>query len=108
TIPRESDAVIYTHAGPEVAVASTKGFLSQVVACYLLGRYLAQVKGTKYSDETTMILDELRKIPEGVQRMLDQGDQVRRLAAELVDRRSILFLGRHVGYPVALEGALKL
>ncbi len=108
TIPRESDAVIYTHAGPEVAVASTKGFLAQVVACYLLGLYLAQVKGTKYGDEIGQILDELHKIPEGVQRMLDQGDQVRKLAADLVDRRSILFLGRHVGYPVALEGALKL
>ncbi|WP_313406233.1 glutamine--fructose-6-phosphate transaminase (isomerizing) [Aeromicrobium sp.] len=108
TIPRESDAVIYTHAGPEVAVASTKGFLAQVVACYLLGLYLAQVKGTKYGDEIGQILDELHKIPEGVQRMLDEGDQVRKLAADLMDRKSFLFLGRHVGYPVALEGALKL
>lgn len=108
TIPRESDAVIYTHAGPEVAVASTKGFLAQVVACYLLGLYLAQVKGTKYGDEIGQILDELHKIPAGVQRMLDEGDQVRKLAADLVDRKSFLFLGRHVGYPVALEGALKL
>jgi len=108
TIPRESDAVIYTHAGPEIAVASTKGFLSQVVACYLLGLYLAQVKGTKYGDEIGQIIEELHKIPAGVQRMLDEGDQARKLAAELVDRRSFLFLGRHVGYPVALEGALKL
>lgn len=108
TIPRESDAVIYTHAGPEVAVASTKGFLSQVVACYLLGLYLAQVKGTKYGDEITQILDELHRIPEGVQRMLDDGDQVRKLAGQLIDKKSFLFLGRHVGYPVALEGALKL
>ncbi|MBC9227515.1 glutamine--fructose-6-phosphate transaminase (isomerizing) [Aeromicrobium sp. 636] len=108
TIPRESDAVIYTHAGPEVAVASTKGFLSQVVACYLLGLYLAQVKGVKYGDEVRVIIDELEQIPAKVQRMLDDGDQVRKLAAELVDRRSFLFLGRHVGYPVALEGALKL
>ena len=108
TIPRESDAVIYTHAGPEVAVASTKGFLSQVVACYLLGLYLAQVKGTKYGDEIDAIMGALEKLPAGIQRMLDEGDQVRKLAAELSDRRSVLFLGRHVGYPVALEGALKL
>ena len=108
TIPRESDAVIYTHAGPEVAVASTKGFLAQVTACYLLGLYLAQVKGTKYGDEIAAVVRELEKIPAGIQRMLDEGDQVRKLAAELQERRSVLFLGRHVGYPVALEGALKL
>ncbi|GAA3534343.1 glutamine--fructose-6-phosphate aminotransferase [isomerizing] [Aeromicrobium flavum] len=108
TIPRESDAVIYTHAGPEVAVASTKGFLSQVVACYLLGLYLAQAKGVKYGDEISSIIDELHQVPAGIQRMIDEGDQVRKLAAELVDRRSFLFLGRHVGFPVALEGALKL
>jgi len=108
TIPRESDAVIYTHAGPEVAVASTKGFLAQVVACYLLALYIAQVKGTKYGDEIASIVAELEKTPAGIQRMLDEGDQVRKLAADLADSRSILFLGRHVGYPVALEGALKL
>ncbi|MGJ9413612.1 glutamine--fructose-6-phosphate transaminase (isomerizing) [Aeromicrobium sp. CF4.19] len=108
TIPRESDAVIYTHAGPEIAVASTKGFLAQVVACYLLGLYLAQVKGTKYGDEIGAIIAELERIPAGIQRLLDDADQVRTLAAELVDSRSILFLGRHVGFPVALEGALKL
>ncbi|MEH3032683.1 MAG: glutamine--fructose-6-phosphate transaminase (isomerizing) [Aeromicrobium erythreum] len=108
TIPRESDAVIYTHAGPEIAVASTKGFLAQVVACYLLGLYLAQVKGTKYGDEIAAIVAELQKIPAGVQRMLDEGEHVRKLAADLQESRSVLFLGRHTGYPVALEGALKL
>ncbi|MGH3457957.1 glutamine--fructose-6-phosphate transaminase (isomerizing) [Aeromicrobium sp.] len=108
TIPRESDAVIYTHAGPEIAVASTKGFLSQVVACYLLGLYLAQVKGTKYGDEIGRIVEELATVPAGIQRVLDEADQVRKLARDLVSSRSIFFLGRHVGYPVALEGALKL
>jgi len=108
TIPRESDAVIYTHAGPEVAVASTKGFLSQVVACYLLGLYMAQVKGTKFGDEIDQILGEIEQVPAKIQRVLDAGDQVRKLAADLVEARSFLFLGRHVGYPVALEGALKL
>jgi len=108
TIPRESDAVIYTHAGPEVAVASTKCFLAQIVACYLLGLYLAQVTGAKYGDEIATIMAELEAAPDNIQRMLDEGDQVRKLAAELVGSRSVLFLGRHVGYPVALEGALKL
>jgi glucosamine--fructose-6-phosphate aminotransferase (isomerizing) len=108
TIPRESDAVIYTHAGPEVAVASTKGFLSQVVACYLLALYLGQVKGTKYGDEIVSIIREIEKTPAGIQRMLDESDQIRKLATELAGSRSILFLGRHVGFPVALEGALKL
>jgi glutamine---fructose-6-phosphate transaminase (isomerizing) len=108
TIPRESDAVIYTHAGPEIAVASTKGFLAQIVACYLLALYLAQVKGTKYGDEIAGIIAEIERIPAGIQRLLDEGDQVRKLASDLAGSRSILFLGRHVGYPVALEGALKL
>ncbi len=108
TIPRESDAVIYTHAGPEIAVASTKGFLAQVVACYLLGLYLAQVKGLKYGDEINQIMADLAAVPAGIQRMLDDADVVRKLARDLVDAQSFLFLGRHVGYPVALEGALKL
>jgi glucosamine--fructose-6-phosphate aminotransferase (isomerizing) len=108
TIPRESDAVIYTHAGPEIAVASTKGFLAQVVACYLLGLYLAQVKGLKYGDEISQIMSDLAAVPAAVQRVLDDADVVRKLARDLVNAQSFLFLGRHVGYPVALEGALKL
>ena len=108
TIPRESDAVIYTHAGPEVAVASTKGFLSQIVACYLLGLYLAQVRGMKYGDEIARIMTQLEQLPEAIQRMLDEGEHVREIARELSASKSILFLGRHAGYPVALEGALKL
>ena len=83
TIPRESDAVIYTRAGPEIAVASTKGFLSQIVACYLLGLYLAQVRGTKYGDEVAAILDQLQRVPAAVQRVLDGGERVRELAREL-------------------------
>lgn len=108
TIPRESDAVIYTHAGPEIAVASTKGFLSQVVACYLLALYLAQVKGVKYLDEIGQILEQLQEIPAGVQQILDNSQQMADLAEELADSKAFIFLGRHVGYPVALEGALKL
>ena len=108
TIPRESDAVLYTHAGPEVAVASTKGYLTQVVACYLVGLYLAQVRGTKYGDEIRAVVDDLRAMPEKVATVLASMDAVRALARELRDVPSVLFLGRHVGYPTALEGALKL
>jgi glucosamine--fructose-6-phosphate aminotransferase (isomerizing) len=108
TIPRESDAVLYTHAGPEVAVASTKGYLTQIVACFLVGLYLGQVRGTKYGDEITAIVDELREMPGKVAEVLDQMDPVRALARDLRDATSVLFLGRHVGYPTALEGALKL
>jgi glucosamine--fructose-6-phosphate aminotransferase (isomerizing) len=108
TIPRESDAVIYTHAGPEIGVASTKGFMTQLVACYLLGLYLAQVRGTKYGDEIGQIVGELARMPAHVQHLLDAAGQVNALAAELSETRSVLFLGRHAGFPVALEGALKL
>src|SRR4051812_20505338 len=108
TIPRESDAVIYTHAGPEIGVASTKGFITQVIAAYLLGLYLAQVKGTSYDDEIGRLVAELRDMPGHVQRMLDGCDQLYDLAEELQDAKSVLFLGRHVGFPIALEGALKL
>jgi glucosamine--fructose-6-phosphate aminotransferase (isomerizing) len=108
TIPRESDAVLYTHAGPEIGVASTKGFLTQLVACYLLALYLAQVKGTRYGDEIGEVLDQLHEIPGHIQRVLDGADAVYDLAGQHVDATSVLFLGRHAGYPVALEGALKL
>ncbi|MEZ5193322.1 MAG: glutamine--fructose-6-phosphate transaminase (isomerizing) [Nocardioides sp.] len=104
TIPRESDAVIYTHAGPEIGVASTKGFITQLVASYLLGLYLAQVRGTMYGDEITRVLDELAKMPDHVQRLLDASSDVYHLAGALQDARSVLFLGRHTGFPVALEG----
>ena len=108
TIPRESDAVIYTHAGPEIGVASTKGFLTQLVACYLLGLYLAQVRGVKFDDEIARILDQLDEIPAAIQSVLDHADSVYALARDYVSTKSVLFLGRHAGYPVALEGALKL
>ena len=109
TIPRESDAALYTHAGPEIAVASTKAFLSQVVACYLLGLYLAQLRGNKFRDEIGTILAELQSIPAKIQHILDETkSQVLALADRNQDVGSVLFLGRHVGYPVAMEGALKL
>ncbi len=108
TIPRESDAVLYTHAGPEVAVASTKAFLTQLVACYLLALYLGQVRGTKWGDEIHAVVRDLAKISGEVDRVLETMEPVRALARSLAVKDTVLFLGRHVGYPVALEGALKL
>jgi glucosamine--fructose-6-phosphate aminotransferase (isomerizing) len=108
TIPRESDAVFYTHAGPEIAVASTKAFLTQLVACYLVGLHLAQARGVKYADEVGAVLAQLEQMPAAIEEVLQTVEPVRELARELASSRSILFIGRHVGYPVALEGALKL
>ncbi|MFF2953850.1 glutamine--fructose-6-phosphate transaminase (isomerizing) [Kitasatospora sp. NPDC057965] len=108
TIPRESDAVLYTHAGPEVAVASTKAFLTQLVACYLVALYLGQVRGTKWGDEILAVIKELGDAPKQVEQVLETMEPVRELARSLAGARSVLFLGRHVGFPVALEGALKL
>ncbi|HET6211564.1 MAG TPA: glutamine--fructose-6-phosphate transaminase (isomerizing) [Micromonosporaceae bacterium] len=108
TIPRESDAVLYTHAGPEIAVASTKAFLTQLVACYLVGLHLAQVRGIKYADEVAAVVEQLKAMPDNVRRVLSIMEPVRELARSLAGARSVLFIGRHVGYPVALEGALKL
>ena len=108
SIPREADASLYTYAGPEIAVASTKAFISQIVAAYLLALYLAQVRGDKYADEIRQIVDELQEMPDKIQRVLDNEDQVKQLGQDMADAKSVLFLGRHVGFPVALEGALKL
>jgi glucosamine--fructose-6-phosphate aminotransferase (isomerizing) len=108
TIPRESDAVLYTHAGPEVAVASTKGFLTQLVACYLVGLFLAQVRGIKYEDEVAVVVSDLRQLPDAVAKVLEQMEPVRELARSMAGADRMLFLGRHVSFPVALEGALKL
>jgi glucosamine--fructose-6-phosphate aminotransferase (isomerizing) len=107
-IPRESDAVLYTHAGPEVGVAATKTFLAQIAANYLVGLALAQARGTKYSDEVAREFRELELMPAAVAQVLETVDRVRALGRELADSKAVLFLGRHVGYPVALEGALKL
>ncbi|MDN6386923.1 MAG: isomerizing glutamine--fructose-6-phosphate transaminase, partial [Corynebacterium sp.] len=107
-IPREADAVLYTHAGPEIGVASTKAFLAQVAANYIVGLALAQARGTKFSDEIEAIYQQLEEIPGKIEQVLELKDKVLDLAAELGPIPTMLFLGRHVGYPVALEGALKL
>ena len=106
--PARSDAALYTYAGPEIAVASTKAFLTQIVACYLVALYLAQVRGNKFADEIRAVVDELSDMPNAVDLVLDTTDGVRALAREFAHATSVLFIGRHVGFPVALEGALKL
>ncbi|QHC59729.1 glutamine--fructose-6-phosphate transaminase (isomerizing) [Rathayibacter sp. VKM Ac-2760] len=108
TIPRESDAVLYTHAGPEVAVASTKAFVAQIAALYLFGLHLATVRGAASAELIASQAAQLAAIPEKLSRVLDASDDIAQLAGWMADTRAVLFLGRHVGYPVALEGALKL
>src|SRR5262249_23718061 len=108
TIPRESDAVLYTHGGPEIAGAPTKAFLTQLAACCLVGLHLAQVRGIKYADEVASVVEQLRAMPDAITSVLESMEGVRSLARELAPQNTLLFIGRHVGYPVALEGALKL
>ncbi|KRE37528.1 glutamine amidotransferase [Janibacter sp. Soil728] len=108
TIPRESDAVLYTHAGPEIAVASTKAFVAQITACYVLGLYLAQLRGETYADDAKAVMAELHEVPAKIESLLGEMDRVKEIARFMADTRAVLFLGRHVGYPIAMEGALKL
>ena len=108
TIPRESDAVVYTHAGPEIAVASTKAFLTQVVAVHLVALYLAQVRGTKWGEEIRHHVEQLAQMPSKIEELLTTMEPVREMATAMADAQTVLFIGRHVGYPVALEGALKV
>ncbi|WP_311258830.1 glutamine--fructose-6-phosphate transaminase (isomerizing) [Microbacterium sp. WCS2018Hpa-9] len=107
TIPRESDAVVYTHAGPEVAVASTKAFSAQITALLLLGLHVGRVRGSV--QDASVDVAELIALPEKIAKVLaSEQEHVTQLAGWMADTRSVLFLGRHVGFPIALEGALKL
>ncbi len=108
SIPRASDAVLYTHAGPEVAVASTKAFLAQITAAYLLGLFLTQLRGGTHAEDAHAVMRQLRAVPDKIERLLTTMDRVKEMARFMADTRSVLFLGRNVGYPVAMEGALKL
>jgi glucosamine--fructose-6-phosphate aminotransferase (isomerizing) len=109
TIPRESDAIVYTHAGPEVAVASTKAFVAQVTALYLLGLHIGRIRGTVPPAEAAAHVAELEAIPGKISQILEREQpRIEQFAHWMADTRSVLFLGRHVGYPIALEGALKL
>ncbi|HCQ19568.1 MAG TPA: glutamine--fructose-6-phosphate aminotransferase, partial [Dermacoccus sp.] len=98
----------YTHAGPEIAVASTKAFLAQITACYILGLYLAQLRGGTYADDAAKVMGELQEMPAKIEEVLGHLERTREIARFMADTRSVLFLGRNVGYPIAMEGALKL
>ena len=108
SIAREADATLYTRGGPEVAVASTKAVITQITAMYLVGLYLAQVRGTRDTDEVRAHLVDLEQIPDLLVEVLARMEGVREIAREIAHEERVLFLGRHVGYPIALEGALKL
>jgi glucosamine--fructose-6-phosphate aminotransferase (isomerizing) len=109
TIPRESDAIVYTHAGPEVAVASTKAFVAQITALYLLALHVGRVRGALGATEAAQQVLELEAVPQKIAQILErEQSRIEQLAHWMADTRSVLFLGRHVGYPIALEGALKL
>ena len=108
SVARESDAVLYTHAGPEIGVAATKTFATQMVALHLVALYLAQVRGVMFAEEVQSVVDRLRELPGQVRRALELDGQTRRLAERFHLARDFLFVGRHTGYPAALEGALKL
>ncbi|HEV8650421.1 MAG TPA: glutamine--fructose-6-phosphate transaminase (isomerizing) [Actinomycetes bacterium] len=108
SIPRDSDAVLYTRAGPEVCVAATKTFAAQLVAVYLVALYLAEVRGTMFPDEVAAVVAELQRIPGRLAACLEREAEVRAVAERHAKADGFLFVGRHVGYPMALEGALKL
>jgi glucosamine--fructose-6-phosphate aminotransferase (isomerizing) len=108
SLAREADGVFYTHAGPEIGVAATKTFATQMVSQYLVALYLAQVRGTMFPEEIAEVMAELDLLPAKVQRAIGLDRQVLALAERYRDARDVLFIGRHTGYPAALEGALKL
>ena len=108
TIGRESDAVLYTHAGPEIAVASTKAFATQLIAMYLIGLEIGKSLDNLSKKEVNAIVEQLSALPAKVEQVLETVEPLRELTRKFKDVESVLFLGRHVGYPTALEGALKL
>ena len=108
TIGRESDAVLYTHAGPEIAVASTKAFATQLIAMYLIGLEIGKSLDNLSKKEVNAIVEQLSTLPAKVEQVLETVEPLRELTRKFKDAESVLFLGRHVGYPTALEGALKL
>lgn len=108
TIPRESDGVLYTHAGPEIAVASTKALVTQMIAVYLIALHLAQVNGALTDEQIEGLFMELLALPGKIEMILETVEPLRALTRSFADKNTVLFLGRNIGYPVALEGALKL
>jgi glucosamine--fructose-6-phosphate aminotransferase (isomerizing) len=108
SLTREADAVLYTHAGPEICVAATKTFATQMVALHLVALYLAQTRASMFPEEIAEVVRRMRELPGAVRRTLELDARIREIAEEIRDAPDVLFIGRHTGYPAALEGALKL
>ncbi len=108
TISRETDAGVYTHAGPEIGVASTKAFTAQVTVLTMMALMIARERGLIEDERFSVLLDELELIPSKIDTILSHNDELRRIAGVFKDANNALYLGRGVSYPVALEGALKL
>jgi glucosamine--fructose-6-phosphate aminotransferase (isomerizing) len=108
SLAREADGVLYTHAGPEIGVAATKTFSTQMVALHLTALYLAQVRASMFPDEIAEIVEDMRALPDRVRTAIGLDRQIRGVAERYASARDVLFIGRHTGYPAALEGALKL
>jgi glucosamine--fructose-6-phosphate aminotransferase (isomerizing) len=108
SIPRESHACIFTHAGPEIGVASTKAFTSQLAALYLLSLYLGRQRGVIGEGQAKEMLEDLIRLPQLLESLLRQGEVLERLSHQFYNKNHFLYLGRGINYPVALEGALKL
>ena len=108
SLAREADGVLYTHAGPEIGVAATKTFATQMVSQYLVALYLAQIRGSMFPEEIAEVLAHMHALPEQVERAIGLDAEVRALAVRYAQAPTVLFIGRHTGYPAALEGALKL
>jgi glucosamine--fructose-6-phosphate aminotransferase (isomerizing) len=108
TAAREAAHAFYTQCGPEIGVASTKAFTGQLTALFLLALYLGQCRGTVTPEMARLLLQELSKLPDSVSALLEQAGRIKAIAQEFSNKRDFLYLGRHLNYPIALEGALKL
>jgi glucosamine--fructose-6-phosphate aminotransferase (isomerizing) len=108
SMARAADGVLYTRAGPEIGVAATKTYVAQVVALEILALALAQVRGSLPAADIADLLGKLHRLPAAISEVLGRDKEVDAVAEELAGARDFFFLGRHVGYPIALEGALKL
>ena len=108
SIARESDDVFYTWAGPEIAVASTKAYTTQLVCMYLIALYLGDIRGTLTDEYRKFILEELQQIPEKIQEILEEAPYIEKLAKRLYNKTQVFFIGRGLDSAVAYEGSLKL
>ena len=108
TIAREADSIFYTMAGPEIAVATTKAYSAQLIACYVLAMQFAKVRGTITEDYYNSLISELQRLPEKIDEILDEKERLEEIAGRFVNARNAFYLGRNIDYAVAMEGSLKM